>query len=138
MSVLMPLTLNLAVALGVYALAGSIGILLSPPERTARLFDEIANSPGLIFAYGVIAFAIGATWIMVHHDWITPLGIIISLAGWLITIEGVLFLAFPQVLVAFALKFKSNMKPWCLIGIVLGLLLIVAGLTGIADAPIIA
>ena len=30
---------------------------------------------------------------MVHQEWITPLGTIITLAGWIIAIEGVLLLA---------------------------------------------
>ena len=134
MSVLLPLTMKLALALGIYALAGSLGVLLSSPERRARLFEEMADSPGLMYAYGIIAFAIGATWLMVHQEWLTPLGTIVTLAGWIIAIEGVLLLAFPAIIVRFALALRPVLVPACIVGIVLGALLIILGLTGVANA----
>lgn len=134
MSVLMPITLNLAIALGIYALAGSLGMLLMPAERADRLFDELLESPGLVFAYGLIAFAIGATWIMVHRDWMTPLGIVISLAGWWIALEGVVMLALPGLMARIARILRPRIRLWCMIGIVIGALLILAGVTGVADA----
>jgi hypothetical protein len=134
MSALLPLTLKLAIALGIYALAGSLGVLLSSAERRTRLFEELVESPGLIFGCGVIAFAIGATWLMVHQEWITPLGIIVTLAGWIIAIEGVLLLAFPAIVVRFAGALRPVLVPACRVGIVLGVLLIILGLTGVANA----
>ena len=134
MSVLLPLTLNLAIALGIYAFAGSLGVLLSPAERRTRLVEEMVESPGLIFAYGAIAFAVGATWVMVHQEWITLLGTIVTLAGWIIAIEGVLLLAFPAIVVRLALAMRPVLVPACIVGIIIGLLLIVLGLTGIANA----
>lgn len=134
MSVYLPLTLHLAVALGVYAFAGSLGMLLMPRERLDRLFDEMGQSPGLMFAYSVIAFAVGAALIMVHHDWISPLGIVVTLAGWLIGIEGVAMLAFPSAMARIAAAFRPQIRLWCVLGLVLGALLILAGLAGRADA----
>jgi len=134
MSVYLPLTLHLAVALGAYAFAGSLGMMLMPRERTDRLFEEIGQSPGLMFAYGVIALAIGSVWIMAHRDWISPLGIVISAAGWWIALEGVVMLAFPAAVARFAAMLRPQIRLWLVLGLVLGLLLIVAGLTGRADA----
>jgi len=134
MSVLTPLTLHLAVALGVYAIAASLGLLLMPAARTDRLFDEMAESPALILGYGVIAFAIGAAWVTVHRDWMTPLGIIISLSGWWIALEGVALLASPALMVGIARALRPQIRLWSIIAMVIGALLILAGVTGIADA----
>ncbi|HEY1124594.1 MAG TPA: DUF2065 domain-containing protein [Sphingobium sp.] len=134
MSVLMPLTLHLAVALGVYIVAASLGMLFTPAARVDRLYAELADSPGLILAYGVIAFAIGAAWLMVHQEWITPLGIIVSIAGWIFAAEGVLMLAAPALMVRLAAVFRPILRPACIVAILLGALLVFAGLTGQADA----
>ena len=134
MSVLLPLTLKLAIVLGIYAVAGSLGLLLSPPERRTRLFEEMTESPGLVFGYGVIAFAIGAAWLLVHQEWLTPLGTIVTLAGWIIAIEGVLLLAFPAIMIRFALATRKVLVPACIVGIILGVVLIILGLTGVANA----
>ena len=132
----MPLTLHLAVAFGVYIAAASLGMLLMPAARVERLYQELADSPGLVMAYGVIAFVVGAAWIMVHHEWLTGLGMVVSLVGWIMAIEGVLMLAAPAVMIRIALVFRPVLKPACVIAIVVGVLLIVAGLTGRADADI--
>ncbi|MBO9575868.1 MAG: DUF2065 domain-containing protein [Sphingobium sp.] len=134
MSVLLPLTLHLAVALGIYALAGSLGLLLMPAERKARLWEEMTDAPGLLFGYGALAFAVGAAWIMAHQEWITPLGTIVSIAGWIIAVEGVLLLAVPALMVRLMLAMRPLTVPLCIVGIVIGALLIMAGLTGIANA----
>ena len=134
MSVLMPLTLHLAVALGVYIAAASLGMLLMPAARVDRLYADLADSPGLILAYGVIAFAVGAVWLMVHQEWITPLGIIVSIAGWVVAVEGVLMLVAPALMIRLSAVFRPILRPACIVAILLGALLVFAGLTGRADA----
>ncbi len=105
-----------------------------PAARIGRLYEELLESPGLVLAYGVIAFAIGAVWLMVHQEWLTPLGLVVSLAGWIILIEGVLMLAAPALIVRVFAVFRPILRPACIVAIVIGLLLVIAGLTGRADA----
>lgn len=134
MSVLLPLTLHLAVAFGAYVFAGSLGVLLMPAARRARLWEEMAESPGLLFGYGALALAVGAAWIMAHQEWMTPLGTLLSLVGWIIALEGVLLLALPALFMRLVLAIRPILVPLCILGLVIGLLLILAGLTGRADA----
>ncbi|MBO9581529.1 MAG: DUF2065 domain-containing protein [Sphingobium sp.] len=135
MSVFMLLTLHLAVALGVYIVVASLAMLLAPADRIDRLYEEMRDSPGLMLAFGVFAFAIGAVWLMVHREWITPLGIVISVVGWIFAVEGVLMLVAPAVMVRLFAVFRPILRPACMVAIVIGALLVLAGLTGRADAP---
>lgn len=135
MSVFMPLTLHLAVALGAYIVIASLGMLLAPADRIDRLYEEVRDSPGLMLAFGVFAFAIGAAWLMAHREWLTPLGIVVSIAGWIFVIEGVLMLVAPAIMVRLFAAFRPILRPACLVAILIGALLIFAGLTGRADAP---
>lgn len=123
------LTLHLATAIGLYAMAACLGILFAP-ERMNALMTDMERSPGMIYAFGVIAFAIGATIVMVHDIWTDPLAIIVTLIGWWVSIEGLLLLALPDVMLAIARIFQSSMRLWCGIGLVLGLLLFLAGQFG--------
>ncbi len=134
MSVLVPLTLHLSVALGVYCLAASLGLLIAPRERIAGLFEEMADSPGLLYAFGLITLAIGSAWIMAHREWTTPLGIAVSLAGWIAAIEGVLLLALPGLMVRIMLVFRSIVRPCAVAGVLIGLVFILLGLLGRPDA----
>jgi len=135
MSVFMPLTLHLAVALGAYIVVASLGMLLAPADRIDRLYEEMQDSPGLMLAFGVIAFAVGAAWLMAHREWITPLGFAVSIAGWIFVIEGLLMLVAPAVMVRLFAVVRPILRPACVVAILVGALLIFAGLTGRADAP---
>ena len=89
-----PLTLHLAVLIGLYELAAGIVSLSGRMDWTAML-DEFERSPGLTFVTGFVCFAIGGAMILGHNHWTDPLAVIVSLVGWIVTAEGLLIMAFP-------------------------------------------
>lgn len=127
------LTLQLAQALGLYALAAGIGIV-SAPDRFRAVLGAMADSPGLSWAFGVAAFAIGTAILIPHHLLADPLAAVVTIIAAIAAIEGLLLLAAPRLLIAIAQPFARH-APLCgIVAILVGALLFLAGLTGRADA----
>ena len=124
-----PITLHLAVAIGVYMVAAGVGGLVAP-ERWRGLVDEFERSPLSTYLAGIAAFAIGAVMVISHNYWLDPLAVIVTLIGWAAAIEGVLFLALPGPLVAIGRLFLGAIRPFAAAAIIIGIFLIFAGLAG--------
>jgi len=127
------LTLRLAEAIGLYWLAAGVG-LLTTPQKLRAIVDDFEHSPGLVYTVGIAAFAVGTAILIPHHVLTDPLSVIVTILAALLALEGLVLIAAPQLILAFAHQFVSSARLWALIAIVLGLLLLLAGFTGRADA----
>ena len=128
-----PLTLHLAVLIGVYELTAGLVSLSGRMDWTAMM-DEFERSPALTFITGFLAFAIGGTIVLAHNHWTDPLAVIVSLIGWIAAAEGVLVMALGKALL---LPFHRVVRYPRAIGAaasLFGVALILAGLTGRATA----
>lgn len=129
----LPLTLNLAIALGVYMVAaGAMGLI--EPDRWRAILDEFKQRPGLTYISGVFVFALGTSLILVHSVWGDPLAIVVSLIAWGAAIEGILLIAAPATLLSFSASFlrPGTIKAFAIFACALGALLFLAGVTGTA------
>jgi uncharacterized protein YjeT (DUF2065 family) len=129
------LTLCIAEAFGLYLIAIGAGALIAP-DRWRAIGDEMERSPGLTLVMGLLSFAIGALILGVHHSLTDPLAIIITAAGAIATVEGLLLIAVPQALIAFGRPFFARPRPWAIVAVMLGIALLVAGFTGHATATL--
>jgi uncharacterized protein YjeT (DUF2065 family) len=127
------LTLQLAKAIGLYWLAAGIGLLVAP-QRLGAMVEDIERSPGLTCAIGLGVFAIGVAILIPHHVLYDPLSVIVTLLALVFAIEGLVLLAFPQILFGLARPFVASARLWAIVSIVLGAVMLIAGLTGRADA----
>ena len=132
-STLAPLTLRLAEAIGLYAIALGLSGLLAP-ARWRAIADDLASSPGLVLAFGVAAFAIGVAVLIPHHLTSDPLALAVTLLAWLTLAEGVVLVAFPDPLIRLARPLLLASRVWGLVALIAGIVLFLAGLTGRADA----
>ena len=98
------------------------------------MVEDIEHSPGLTYAIGLGVFAIGVAILIPHHILYDPLSIIVTLIAALSVVEGLLLLAFPDVIMPAAHAFARATRPWAIVALVAGTLLFLAGLTGRADA----
>ena len=114
------LTLRLAEAIGLYWLAAGIGLFVQP-QKLRAIVDDFEHSPGLVYAIGVAAFAVGTAILIPHHILYDPLSVIITVLAVLIALEGLVLIAFPDLILAFARSFVSSARLWALIAIVAGL-----------------
>jgi hypothetical protein len=71
----------------VYLIVG-LGMLLHN-EHMRSLFNEVANSPALVYLGGVLALVIGTIIIRFHNDWSLGWTLLITLVGWGAVAKGV-------------------------------------------------
>lgn len=102
-----PVTETIAAFLGLYMLAGGLG-LLAERGVWSRVIQGIADSPALGYLTGIIVFVVGAAIVAVHNRWGTPLEIIVSLIGWAGLVEGVLMLAMRRPFIRSVTRFTPS------------------------------
>jgi len=120
------LTEILARIFGLYMLAAGIGLALNSADML-KMVEEMRQSRLAFYLGGLIAFAIGAAIVSLHNDFSGPLAIFITLFGWVALAEGVIMLAFPKAMQAFAGKLVgliSSAKIWGIAVAVLGAVLL--------------
>jgi hypothetical protein len=126
------LTLRLAEAFGLYLLAIGAGALVAP-DRWRAIGAELERSPGLALVTGVFTFALGAAIFGLHHSLTDPLAVIVTIAGAIGAVEGLLLIAVPDLMVAIGRPFFAYPRVWAMIVLALGAALLLAGLTGRAN-----
>ncbi len=120
------LTEILARFFGLYMLAAGIGVALNGVDLP-KMMEEMRQSPFATYLGGIIAFAFGAAIIGLHNDFSSGLAIVVSLVGWVALIEGVVILAFPKAMQAFADEFVGligSAKVWGVAVAALGVVLL--------------
>ena len=91
------LTGALAIAIGLYAVAAGLG-MLTAPDRFRQMIDNAENSPALNFAIGILVFSVGTAIALTHPMGEGWLSILVTITGWGMAIEGLVFLAAPQII----------------------------------------
>ena len=132
MTTAIPLTLHLAVLIGLVCLATGIGGLVGQ-NRWVEIVDEMERSPALLLAVAFVGIALGLVVILAHHSFADPLAAVVTFIGAWSFLEGLVLLAIPGAYLRFVRPLLRHAKAWAVFAAVLGLALIVAGLTGHAD-----
>lgn len=121
-----PLTLHLLGAIGLYMVAiGACGLLA--PDRWRTLAGEMETSAGLTVALGLVTYAIGVALLGVHHGLADPLEVVVTAIAAIAALEGLLILAAPRAIAAFAAPFLERPRGWAIGSVLLGLAFILAG-----------
>ena len=134
-----PLTLTLAIGLGAILLAAGIGgfsATAGPVSDWAEAIEEMDRMPGLTLALAFVAILFGGGILLVHHHWSDPLAAIVTLIAWASFAEGLLLLGMPRLYLSFARLAVRYTRPWAAVATVLGLALLIAGLTGRATSTL--
>lgn len=117
----------LAIALGLYALAAGLGMALGT-MRFDRLLQEVERSPALSFVIGLLTFLVGITIVLIHPWGGGWLAVLVSLIGWATLAEGLLLLAAPRVLWAYARPMMAAAgRLWGWLAVLIGIGFLAAG-----------
>jgi uncharacterized membrane protein len=118
--------------MGLVCLATGIGGLAGE-NRWAEIIDEMERSPALLMAIAFVGIALGLVVILAHHSFADPLAAVVTFIGAWSFFEGLVLLAIPGAYLRFVRPLLRHAKAWAIFAVALGLILIVAGLTGRAD-----
>jgi len=127
------LTLRLAETIGIFLIAAGAGGLIAP-DRWRAVLGDMERSPGLILAFAIIDFALGATILLVHCSFADPLAGVVTVIGLAGAVEGLLLFVFPQALLAFSRPILDAGRLWAVLALAFGAALLLLGLTGHAHA----
>ena len=136
MTTAIPLTLHLLVLIGLYELAAGLAGFTGRIDWPTML-DEFERSTALTFVTGFAAFAIGAAIHLNHHHWTDLPAIIVSAIGWIVMAEGLLIMVWAKPLLAFSRPLVSRQRIVSIFAMLIGVVLILLGLTGRADPTLI-
>jgi hypothetical protein len=136
MTTAIPLTLQLLILIGGYELAAGLAGFTGRISFKAMI-DEFERSPSLTFMTGFIVYIIGGILVMAHSHWTDLLAIIVSAVGWIALIEGLMIMVWPKPLLDFSRPFVERQRGVSLFAMLLGIVLILLGLTGRADPTLI-
>ena len=89
-----PLTRYLSRLLGVFLLVTAVAQWMQP-ELLTVVFPGLFDQPGLWWVFGLLTFASGLAIVLGHNDWSNNPAQVVSLLGWLLTIEGAAWLLIP-------------------------------------------
>ena len=124
-----PLTVSLALALGVYVLAIAIG-MFRDPTMFGRILDGFKSNAALTFVAGALTYVLGVTVVIVHPSWDGWLAAFVSLMGWASIAKGLLWMVAPDGILALAGRFWGDPMPrgWALATGAFGLALVIGAL----------
>ena len=119
-----PLTRYLSRLLGVFSLVTAVSEWTQPGFLTVG-FPAVFDQPGLLWVFGMLSFASGLAVVLGHNDWSNNPAAVVSLIGWLLTIQGVALLLIPAAFLA--RHFPSHLAAGTIITAVMGAYLTYAG-----------
>lgn len=117
----------LIMAIGLYSMAAGFGMAMQA-DRFRSMIEEIESSPAINFVTGLLVFSIGVTIILIHPSRTEWPDILVTIMAWGAAIEGLLFLAFPQIMWAIARPFmRTRTRLWGYIALTMGVALVIIG-----------
>ena len=129
MTAAVPLTLNLAILIGLYELIAGIAGLTGRISWPA-LIQDFERMPGVTFLSGAVGFMIGGTLILVHSYWYDFTSSLVSAVGWVVFAKGLVIMLAPMQLLKLSERLAAHQKLISCAAIGFGLLLIFLGVTG--------
>lgn len=122
-------TLFLAQFLGIFSIILAIVIILRR-KLIVRVVGNFFQNRTLSFLFGIIEVAAGLLLILSHPSWNSTLEIVITIFGWLILLEGILYLFAIKKLLRSFLTILDNASAYyffAVLYLLLGLYLVYAG-----------
>ena len=127
----MCLSLFLAQVIGCYMLLISLA-MLAHQQRFKKTMNEFVQNHALVVFSGGVSIVVGLLIVLSHNIWVAEWPVLITLVGWLMLLQGVMRVFFPD---SFAkcmkdLMHKTGYLLMSWIGLIVGIYLVWIGFKG--------
>ena len=123
----MDTSILLAKVVGIYFVVICLLVLIKR-KFFQQVLQSFASSKAVIFLGSILALIIGLLLVISHNVWETNWRVIITIAGWLALIKGILLMVMPEKFMNWSAKaFKTVVPVGCIIMIIVGAYLIYIG-----------
>ena len=105
----MDISFFLAQLIGLYSIVIGLSMLIKR-KMLMDIFQEIFSTRALSYVMGVLMLIMGLLLVLTHTVWQVTLSIVITVIGWFVLVEAVIFLFSSQKTLAKALIALNNTK----------------------------
>ena len=125
----MELTILLSKVFGIYLIVGGIGIWFKR-AYFAPVLGNFVRDPLMRLIVGTLELVSGLFLVLTHNEWGSAPASLISLFGWMLALEGALYIMGPEKMIESMIT-KLNVRAWYIFGgifsVVVGLYLVAYG-----------
>lgn len=88
-----------------------------------KVWNSFKNNPGIYSLTGMLNLIVGLAILATYNSWSCGLPVLLTLAGWLVLIRGVLTLFIPETMLALSDRLLPMHKTLAIIPLLLGILI---------------
>lgn len=96
--------------------------LLNGKLPLQKTYEAMKENPLFLIMMGMMTLLLGMLIINTHNVWVKDWQVLITLIGWILTIEGVLYITAPELLLNLFTKLPQSQIGWGLFTIAFGIL----------------
>lgn len=117
-----------AQVLGIWLFLIALAMLVHQ-ERIKKILSEGLSHPPIVFLTGLIGLAAGLLIVISHNVWVSAWPVLITITGWVLLIQGVLRIFWPDVFTKWMkdMMAKKGFTLWSWVWLLVGLYLIWMG-----------
>lgn len=113
----MDTSILIAKFMGPVMLAASLSMLINR-DLVTRIFEDFADSPGMIFLAGIMALLTGLTLVIFHNIWAANWTVIITIFGWIAIFGGLMRMMFPMAAMEMGKRMIGHNGALAVIGVI--------------------
>lgn len=113
----MDTSILIAKFMGPVMLAASLSMLINR-DLVTRIFEDFADSPGMIFLAGIMALLTGLTLVIFHNIWAANWTVIITIFGWIAIFGGLMRMMFPMAAMEMGKRMIRHKGALAVIGVI--------------------
>jgi len=110
----MVISIVLAKVFGIYLLVTGVAVITKQKPMMQLIREFVSNRP-LVFVVASAELILGLLTVVNHNLWVNGWPVIITIAGWLMLIEGILYILLPADTMKSMVEF-FNRKPFYVVG----------------------
>jgi hypothetical protein len=121
-------SLVMAHVIGLYLIIIAI-VMIARADHYRSMINKLQGDSGVIMVSASFGLVLGLIMLVIHNTWLWESEVLITIIAWLVTIKSILWLSFPEKMVAVSKVIYSGKSYYVMatIAIVIGIALLTHG-----------